>query len=130
MHRLTSRDKTQSWPLDKYSDTRFFGFLIIFSLVVTLSRIEFSLEEDMGIFITVSSLLNRGYRLYQDVTDINCSPIKMTKSTEREVLPNSALELLKLIVINTEGTEHVEDNKALLKKCTELSVSGTRYLER
>ena len=70
MHRLTSRDKTQSWPLDKYSDTRFFGFLIIFSLVVTLSRIEFSLEEDMGIFITVSSLLNRGYRLYQDVTDI------------------------------------------------------------
>lgn len=44
--------------------------LFLLGLGISLLGMVFSQSEDMGVFITVSSLIGKGYRLYADVFDI------------------------------------------------------------
>jgi hypothetical protein len=51
-------------------DKLYLGLIVLVSVVITLSRIQFSQAEDMGIFLTVSALVANGYKLYEEVIDI------------------------------------------------------------
>jgi hypothetical protein len=48
----------------------FVPFLFLMGLFLALLRVSFSQAEDMGLFMTVSGLLSKGYTLYEDIFDI------------------------------------------------------------
>ena len=60
--------------------------------------------------------------------DINYDSSELAKSNEKKVLLNSIPKQLREIVIITDVLEHIEDDQAFLKECSDSSTLGTRFL--
>jgi len=56
--------------LIKLNSARSFGLIFTIGLTISIFSAQFSQGEDMGIFISVSALLGKGYKLYDEVFDI------------------------------------------------------------
>ena len=66
--------------------------------------------------------------LFLTLIDINYDLSDLAKSNEKKVLLNAIPKQLCEVVIITDVLEHIEDDLAFLKKCSDSSVPGTRFL--